>query len=125
MKKEELMINDWIILNGEPKQVMEILFDSITIDCYPIELDYIEPIPLTPEMLDRNGFTNTGGGTYTKMFNGEHCLIYVGFKYHTIDALMSFGNTKRNEVSLNNCGMYLHELQHVLRLCGIKKEIVP
>jgi hypothetical protein len=137
------MLGDWVMLNPDLKEYYPFAGKPCMViglhdDDGAIKIEYdngkyfwtdaeddVIPIPLTPEMLDSNGFTNTGDGTYTKMFNGEHYLIYVGFKYHTIDALMSFGNTKSNEVRLNNCGMYLHELQHVLRLCGIEKEIVP
>ena len=90
MDAKELMIGDWVLLNGEPKQVMEILFGSITIDCYPIEEYYVEPIPLTTEILEKNGIVYD--------YDQEECVAdytYItlkGYQYHEENALIDYYN---------------------------------
>ena len=76
-------------------------------------LAYIEPIPLTEEILENNGFT-------------KHAY---GYSY---DMIKLHGNLTENDTvyfTLCICEkyikvIYVHELQHALRLCGIEKEIV-
>ena len=69
--------------------------------------EYLEPIPLTPEILEKNGFTRDGESWWYKDFR-----------------IVLFSS---NGVSLI-CGRqmrfkYVHELQNALRLCIIEKEI--
>lgn len=61
-----------------------------------VPIEFIEPIPLTKEILEKNGFNF---GMLFK-FHGD-IWWYHGIKIEKV-----------------------HELQHVLRLFGIKKEIV-
>jgi hypothetical protein len=86
-----------------------------------------EPILLTPEILEKNGFV-------LDEVIKEYCI------YNGIDNRVSLHNDKeymnsRNEwhvhiddedyCSIANCELtYVHELQHILRLCKIDKEIV-
>lgn len=55
--------------------------------------------------------------------------IYVGLKKKTIDVFVAHpvekspNWRKSNKVYLEVCGLYVHELQHALRLCGIDKTI--
>lgn len=64
-------------------------------------LDYLEPIPLTSEILEQNGFeVKVGpGGKYQLTIEGVSCRVDF------------------------NIIQYIHDLQHALRLCGIEKEI--
>ena len=70
--------------------------------------DYLDPIPLTPEILEKNGFKDID-----KEDNCDGYDIYWttgdGFSINTQDLHLH----------------YVHELQHALRLCGIEKEITP
>ena len=99
----------------------------------------IQPIPLTPEILEKNGFSWDGSGQRSMMlitpFGREdkdalRYNIYVGLKYRTIEVFAAHpqerkpGWRKSNKAFLEVCGPYVHELQHALRLCGIDKEIV-
>lgn len=72
MKANELMIGDWVevpFLEGKPKivKVEEILYDEInpewdeTENYGGIKIKYVKPIPLTPEILKKNGFTHSFG----------------------------------------------------------------
>ena len=71
MKATELMIEDWVLYDGEPYQIRQLGIYEVNRDGedYPavcvgkpkgigliIERNEIEPIPLTPEILEKNGF---------------------------------------------------------------------
>lgn len=78
-----------------------------------IPLSAIRPIPITPEMLEANGFV-------------ENCGIW-----YNSDLLMEFEQYKDGWDRTVNCGeysvyfiKYVHQLQHALRLAGMEKEIV-
>jgi hypothetical protein len=73
-----------------------------------------EPIPLTTEILEKNGFYNSVLIDDYKIADGVHYnidskQILFGFEYGTV-------------LEIDCC--YVHELQHALKLCKIKKEIV-
>lgn len=152
MKATDLMIGDWVNYQpGDTPQYMKVGMVSgydIQLDLYReggIEVaaqvwfdeeNYIQPIPLTPEILEKNGFDQwTGSGDSTKMCQtpfgeeGMRYILYVGLQKKTIEIHCAPpiertpGWRKCNKVYLEVCGCFVHELQHALRLCGIKKEI--
>ena len=102
MKPEEMMLGDWISFNGEPVKVQQVV-SGIN------EFDY-EPIPLTAEILKKNGFERYTNcytiGSFSLLPNEDETLFYTH-----IDS---------KGVAIN----YVHELQHILRICRIDKEIV-
>lgn len=69
--------------------------------CHPLDknqfdggiwIDYLDPIPLTPEILEKNGFVFAGDGQMCMMFlskpqfaEGLRFNIYVGLKRKTIE----------------------------------------
>ena len=83
---------------------------------FPDELDWqdgddfswIEPIPLTAEILEKNGFVLDGESWWYKDFR--------------IVLSSSKGVSLVCGRQIKFC--YVHELQHALRLCGIDKEII-
>ena len=72
------------------------------------------PIPLTPEILEANGFELLRDTWY---FNQEGKPILIRF---ADDYIVIIINGDKVPMKLR----YVHELQHALRLCGIKKEII-
>ena len=99
-------------------------------DWEEVGLEDIEPIPITPEILERNGFKlKEKGVLYTEYVSGdEHSIIEFGFykeSIHDIDTVLNcelgfVGGLDR----IHHCHVkYVHELQHALRLCGISKNI--
>lgn len=75
----------------------------------------LEPIPLTKDVLEKNGFEkNQDYGYYMGQSNSGHC-VYFNNNYLSIQA----GN---NIIEFAWCE-YVHELQHALKVCGIKKSI--
>lgn len=69
----------------------------------------IEPIPITPEILENNGF----------VYNN---LPFIqGWQQHGL-TIFDEHITCGENISME--AKYVHQLQHVLKLCGIEKEIV-
>ena len=84
----------------------------------------IRPIPLTAEILEKNGFENIGDDTY--QLEEKPCWFWVDFFRHTYGCEYDT-STYEYEDDEHRLKLYgipsVHELQHALRLCGIEKEI--
>ena len=76
------------------------------------KVSLLEPIPLTLEILEKNGF---GEYEYNEVY-GDEIEVEVNLNEWPIDEGSCPGFSSRIQ--------YVHELQHVLRLCGIEKEII-
>ena len=120
MKPIDLMIGDYIMFNKNTYIIEEIskkgwahLIDNDGSECH-VELssdyilDAITPIPLTAEILEKNGFVKQWNNNW--QFNDYHSIIISEDFYIAIFEL----STRLD---------YVHELQHALRLAGIEKEI--
>ena len=78
-----------------------------------LHMDEIEPIPLTPEILEKIGF---------KEYNGLYGLdiaygVFVNADFKVEEPFVSIHNTCYRAIPICR---YLHQLQHALRLCGIE-----
>lgn len=125
MKANELMIGDWYAFRGHPYQCTASDIASIA-ECEekgaPTD---ISEIPLTPEILEKNGFKKYSDTLYGLVENftieirlWDDILIRVGEKY---DSTFQVGyNWFVNGLVISD----VHELQHCLKLVGIDKEIV-
>jgi hypothetical protein len=112
MKAKELMIGDWVnvvefdiidqILHLTPDTAITGHGDT----CGEYEYERLTPIPLTKEILERNGWR------YDEL-NAEY--------YGVVNVLGSQAPflALNGSVQIN----YVHELQHALRLAGEKTEI--
>jgi len=129
MKAEELMIDDWVY-NHESKQYQRVWlldYDNVILinGYYSYDYDDIEPIPLTPKILEKNGWTYNdedekfapqtwvGGGLMLQDADDGGYRIVVTSDYDDED-------TNNTPFVI----LYVHELQHALRLRRIEKEIV-
>ena len=163
MKAEELMIGDYFFVEKENLCIRKgtvVEIRGIDADdrldaknlignahCHPLDpfqfdggiwLDYLEPIPLTPEILEENGFKKSESDTLSqtwawaekseKIYNRWVQITFYnepinGVSYLTkIETCSSKGDGVNN---LHSCDIEsVHQLQHALRLCGINKEIV-
>lgn len=125
MKAEELMLGDWCFceLNGKPEKVQAIYEDKVMLDyndLYPY--DEIQPIPITKEMLEKNGFEQYGKDAYCLSIPIQ--MAGDGIEQQDI----TIHRMKVLELRTSTCTLlmpmkYVHELQHALRLCGITKTI--
>lgn len=141
MRAEDLMVGDWVICTypsiNKPVKVIEIKTVSdeelkVVINDNGIRLvfrrTYIDPIPLTPEILEKNGFIKRYN--YQWKYRDNSCTIVISIAPQIeIDGEM-LGTPPINvilEGALFNINMTsdmcVHQLQHAINLCGITKEI--
>lgn len=111
---KDLMIGDWVYNthNRQNERVQEITSGLVMLaynDLY--EYDEIEPIPLIPEILEKNGFVVESRDCHGKPL--QYCELVDGL---WID--ISGENFFEGKLE------YVHQLQHALRLCEIEKEII-
>lgn len=80
------------------------------------------PIPLTPEILERNGFVRKDKYRFVNIDMLSTVEKY-GTKYYDYHNIYKKGKIYRPiRVGVDNI-KYVHELQHAMRLAGIEKEI--
>lgn len=112
MRTNELMVGDWVLSTqtGIPLRVNPFMAE--------LEVPEWQPIPLTPEILEKNGFEPVKEGKIPTLKNcyGDILFQLVDIKNEYIHkTLYTFKNIPI---------VYVHELQHALRLCRADKEIV-
>ena len=95
---------------GFVKVVM--LNDSST--TYSISNNAIRPIPLTPEILEKNGWKSINGKYALKIKNANYVVLEF-----TEDGIYTYINEKTMLFTIK----YIHELQHLLFGLGIKHEM--
>lgn len=144
MEAKDLMITDWILHEGEPYQIRQLGIFGKNRDGedYPavcigkpkgvgliVDINEIKPIPITQEILEKNGFVAN-----------KHVYPYPYYEYEEKGKLkVGFAFPQGNRTSYKEpwvyidseyafaehlpC-MYVHQLQQALKLCRIKKEII-
>lgn len=144
MKANELMIGVFVYFNcfDGSKVVVRvtgfndgIVYGDSKNGSHWCNINKVEPIPLTQEILEKNGFkkdafTNLSLDYY---YGDDEYSICVNLN-STCDKSKSVWVEKRSSRfrvsieesrhSLDKKPLYVHELQHALRLCGIEKDIV-
>lgn len=100
MKAEELMIGDWVIdeYTNRPMRIEAV---------NKMMGSGLLPIPLTAEIFEKNGFEN-----------GQFCNEYIldDDNFYIIEVNHSY-LYQESDIEIN----YVHELQHLLRLCGLNE----
>lgn len=116
---KELTIDDWVLCNGEPRQVMQITSVSLTLyggfggsaSVHLLIKGEVEPMPLTREFLEVNGwgyndllqaYENSDSSVRIRIEERDIYQDHVFDDYYTIYACK-----------------YVHEFQHLLRLVGL------
>ena len=121
MRARDLMMGDYISVkpSGMPIKVAAVHHKKVAYHAIINRLAWVresllEPILLTPEVLEKNDWEErpTGYVFYTDEKRYDNSLWYI-FGSNTFVV-----NTAEFQIK------YVHELQHALRLCGIDKEIV-
>lgn len=92
-------------------------------DPYEDEWWDLEPIPITPEILEKNGFKQDPKSRSRKSHQIITNDVYISWWKGRLNIMYKpFVGHSTNHI---NCdGKYVHELQHALRLAGIEKEIL-
>lgn len=79
--------------------------------------DDVDPIPLTPEILERNGFEKVQNLLVLQWENGVYpSMIFVEYNPKNYCLFI-------NDMMFPKPVRFLHELHHILMDCGIEKEI--
>ena len=138
MKTNELMIGDWVNTPKGNYQIDCIQDNDVVGTTYKngegveslFGINKIEPIPLTPEILEKNGFVAN-----------KHVYPYPYYEYEVKESKVKVGFAfpQGNRTSYKEPWVYIdtecafiehlpcifvHQLQQELRLCGIEKEIM-
>lgn len=137
------MIGDWFLYATRPLKVDAISSCGSSVHSDRegwIRCAVIQPIPLTPEILEKNGFrltksdtvylypadrywwaiggTRDGSTVEITIYNPDVNGVNVLTKIHTQSSHENGVNT------VHSCDIEsVHELQHALRMCGVDKEI--
>ena len=146
MKATDLMIGDWILINNAPHKIQAI--DSIDAeiqaddDLYYVgedrchSEDKIEGIPITPEILKKNdwywGFTSDeknfkscvmGAFEPHWVYDKGEREISLYFDKDTDGGALRIADQRFNRrLDFFWCDtLYVHELQHALRICGLNE----
>ena len=128
IKATDLMIGDWVqivpdapVMPNEYHRIDwirtgEIGLDNRKIVTYP----YIQPIPLTPEILEDNGWVKGDGYYCYRLCDAERLEYWLDdWRLERIWA----GKGDKYLVTFRAFVSCVHTLQHALKLCGIDKEI--
>ena len=115
MKATELMVGDWVCLKDDIKCELPLKVDGVLTD--DISLDgegflggaegLIRPIPLTPEILNENGW----------WYDVEDMWLHDKVDFGIERWNGGFQCYNINQIKLDS----VHELQHALRLCGLNE----
>lgn len=114
MKADELMVGDWISYRGIVNKVAPADF------CQKAWIDEIEPILLTAEILEKNGFENKEGGKGLFGVTIAPRYLCKGVPFEVFCDGEPFAIWFKEPIDIK----YVHQLQHALRLCGITREII-
>lgn len=141
MKAEELMFRDWVhsklhnvdtqidcVESGRDSDLNSVWLTSK--ECGERHyLDEIEPIPLTPEILKKNGFDKKVLDGVMDLYSYKEGRYLVTFFSDNGCPILSIedivdNDTYHSVIVLKDEIYNVHQLQHVFRLCGIENEIV-
>lgn len=118
MKVNELMIGDWVYDGNSIAQVTGITYDGIieTTHNQSSNIEIIRPIPLSAEILEKIGF---------EYINDEYgCWLLSKIELREREPYNGLFEVEINIAKETIYIHYVHELQHILKLCGSQKEIV-
>lgn len=129
---KSLMIGDWVMFPNSIEKVQEVAYVegkgycasfAASATLFPIPIDKLKPISLTPEILEKNGFIeiNDDKKWYKMKLLEEN--DFVGLE-KLEDNYWMFGAVVFPNLINQLFFKYVHELQHALKLCGIEKNII-
>ena len=142
LKISDLSVGDWVqvILNkcdyGEPDtfkaKVLTVVNNSVGVGydnsgiVMSALVEDLQPIPITAEMLEKNGWSTDG--MYAFLCIDEH--LHLEYYYHEHRLRKYFcgvdewqNHAKVNDITFSAHCYSVHQLQHALRLAGVNKEI--
>ena len=127
MKIRDLSIGDWVLMDGEPAKAMRLtmagrsIFRGLSGQIYGSVGGDISPLPITHEILEKNGFEKRDNHTWHNAEIG--CVIHrFGRKHWDIRLHPETRKYRAVRMGIDNIE-HIHQLQHALRIAGVEKEI--
>ena len=129
MEINSLTIGDWVLDGNHIAQIVSVTCDGIIGTTFneSSNIEVVEPIPITPEILEKIGFRKSISPSciHAKCYELEdkdkkYRLTIAN--YNKYKRLLLNIDSEDAECFNIKCD-YVHQLQHALRLCGITKEI--
>ena len=128
----DLMVGDLVLHDGKVIRVDAVHKRKIGYHKTKDKLTWLfcgqfEPIPLTPEILEKNGFERENLITSYNHYTGIDNRVSLNDDFYYVNSrnMWHVHIDSEDYCTIANCELtYLHELQHLLRLCKIYKEIV-
>ena len=140
MKSQDLMVGDWVnpLRKSIGKPCRAITIDAGTNTCWIDNNEYsglvscseLEPVLITPEILEKNGFSKLEHGWILKRIGMEICIEFIAEKWslviHNELALKDEHGRADLVTFCHDWFRYfcVHQLQHALIMCKIDKEII-
>lgn len=119
MKASELMLGDWVLDTRTKK--------PLRVNPFMAEMEVPEwkPIPLTPEILEKNGFERENLITSYNHYTGIDNRVSLNDDFYCMNSrnMWNVHIDSEDYSTIANCELtYVHELQHLLKLCNIDFE---
>ena len=112
MEAKELMIGDKVMVKVLSQIPDTYVLHTWTANDYSRDIQ-VKPIPLTPEILEKNGFIKVNSQRYDYGYPDTDCYVKVNPKKNMIHV------NGRNANSNLYSHSFVHELQRARRLCGL------
>jgi hypothetical protein len=130
LKISDLSVGDWVEYEGLHYPITFVgygeggdgsLVNLIRPDlsCFTCKISDIHPIPITTEILEKNGFVKNGEYDEWNIGNWND-IPFIGISLSRQS--MRIKNL-RTDIFLENKVVYVHQLQCALRLAGVDKKI--
>ena len=117
MKVDEVMLGDIVSVSGRPIHVTLAVLNNWS--------DSIEPILLTPEILEKNGFERDKNISLYNAYTGINSRVTLHDDFMSMNSrnMWHVHIDSEDYCTIANCELtYVHELQHLLRICKIDFE---
>ena len=119
MKASELMLGDWVLDTRTKKTLRVNPFMA------EMEVPEWEPIPITKELLEKNGFVRENLITSYNHYIGIDNRVSLNDDFYCMNSrnMWTVHIDSEYYCTIAHCELtYLHELQHLLRICKINFE---
>ena len=133
MRIEELSIGDWVqdkngtyaqilgIENWSDGYVLNVRINGVDVGCVPASSSH--PIPITPEILEKNGW-KLSKSNWFEFEDGEWKInIWIGKSKCNIEISQKREIYASTYADIQVIKSNINTLQHALRLAGVDKEI--
>ena len=139
MKASEIQIGDWLYYKGQFNafhfKVESITKKKVGYHAEPNEhrmhylrLSECKPVPLTPEILEKNGMHLYNRKTKSLMERCNHSDCFKEDENYIVELSLDYDGKIRWTINGDEYTImhldYVHQLQHALRLGNVSKEIV-